>query len=187
MLARPAVRRAGQFLLSLRDKLITETDPEADGLNQLGLLLGGLAKGNIVEALALSSAPLTCYRISKMCNMNTSKVYVAMKTLKSLGVVEESRGRGGLEYRLSDDDLRRIALRLSDRVTPLVEWKSQEARKFRFRAGLARAPRLLFSSAGVSREKPSRSPGELENLARLAGKRFDAKYRRTSDGQYLAV
>jgi hypothetical protein len=153
-------------------------------MSRLGDLLGS-TKANIVEALALSERPLTCYRISKMYNMNVAKGYIAMKKLAALGLVRPSEGRGGVEYLLADDDLRRLALRLSSRVVTFEAWKSREAKRARFRSGLSRVPLLPLGRPTKSvGKKPTRIPGELENLALLARRKFDAKYGRTSDGAY---
>ena len=154
----------------------------------LGELLGSKTRGNIVEALAKSDRPLTCYRISKSYNMNVAKVYIAMKRLVALGLVEASRGRGGAEYRIQDDDLRRLALRLSTRVITYEAWSGGDARKERFRSGLLPVPAFtLGGPPELVQAKPTRAPGELDSLAMLARAKFDGKYRRTRDGGYDSV
>lgn len=157
-------------------------------MGQLGELLGSTTRGNVVEALAMSQRPLTCYRISRLYNMNIAKVYVAMKKLARLGLVTPSRGRGGIEYRLRDEDLRRLALKLSTRVVTYEAWNGQDARKERFRTGLSLVPALPLGSAKkLMTTKPSRMPGELDNLALLARAKFDGKYHRAPDGAYDSV
>ncbi len=157
-------------------------------MSPLGALLGSITKGNIVEALALSEMPLTCYRIAKMYNMNIAKVYIAMKILATLGLVRSSRGRSGVEYILLDEDLQRLAKKLSPRVITYEVWKGQDAKRNRFRSGLLRVPLLSLGRSTRSLErKTTRIPGELENLAHLARKKFDAKYRRISDGAYVTI
>jgi hypothetical protein len=154
-------------------------------MSRLGELLGSKTRGNVVEALAMSERPLTCYRISKLYNMNVAKVYVAMKKLAALGLVTPSRGRGGIEYRLQNEDLCRLALNFSTRVVTYKEWSSQGGKKKRFRFGLAQIPALpLDKSRKLMSIKPTRIPGELDNLALLARAKFDGKYRKGSDGAY---
>ena len=157
-------------------------------MGRLGELLGSATRGNIVEALAISERPLTCYRISKLYNMNVAKVYVAMKRLAALGLVTPSRGRGGVEYRIGDEDLRRLALKLSGRVVTYEAWSSQGARKERFRSGLSPVPALpLGRPRRPTLIKPTRLPGELDSLAMLARAKFDGRYRRTPEGAYDSV
>lgn len=135
-----------------------------------------------------SEEPLTCYRISKRYNMNVAKVYITMKKLVALGLVIPKKGRGGVEYRIVDEDLRRLALKLSTRVVTYEAWRSRAARRTRFRSGLSR---VSIPPLGVpSRQmliKPTRMPGELDSLARLARMRFDGKYRMSSNGTYDSV
>lgn len=147
--------------------------------------MGSTTRSNVVEALAMSEKPLTCYRISKLYNMNVAKVYVAMKKLAALGLVTPIRGGGGLEYRLNDVDLRRLALKLSTRVVTFDAWNSRDAREERFRSGLLRTPALpLGSPRRLTLIKQTRMPGELDSLALLARAKFDGKYHRTSGGAY---
>lgn len=157
-------------------------------MGRLGELLGGTTRGNVVEALAMSQKPLTCYRISKLYNMNVAKVYVTMRKLAALGFVSPSRGRGGIGYRLRDENLRKLALTLSTRVVTYEAWSSQEARRERFRSGLSLVP---ASPLGKARKlvtaRPTRVPGELDNLALLARARFDDKYSRSPDGVYDSI
>lgn len=136
----------------------------------------------------MSQAPLTCYRISRMYNMNVAKVYAAMKRLAGLGLVAPSRGRRGTEYRLRDEDLRRLALKFSGRVVTYEAWSSAKARRERFRSGLSLAPAPQLGKArGLMTAKPTRLPGELDNLALLARVKFDGKYHRRPDGLYDTV
>jgi len=138
-----------------------------------------------VEALSMAGRPLTAYRIARSYNMNVAKVYVEAKRLSGLGLLEVVKGERGTEYRLRDENLRNLALKLSDRVTPYDSWSSQKAKRTRFRAGLSTIPDVTVGGpAKVRMAKPSRLPGELENLASLAGKQFDAKYRRRSGRRY---
>ena len=154
-------------------------------MSRLGELLGSVTKGNIVEALALSEEPLTCYRISRSYNMNVAKTYIAMKKLARIGLVAPSKDGGSVKYLLLDEDLRRIALKLSSRVMTYRAWSSQDAKRERFRSGFVQAtlPPLGMSN-GAARTKPTRIPGELESLALLARRKFDAKYRMSPDGEY---
>ena len=123
-----------------------------------------------------------------MYNMNVAKVYITMKKLADLGLVKRLKGRSGVEYLLLDEDLRRIALRLSSRVITYESWKSQDAKRSRFRSGLERVPPLSLGRPTRSLlMKSTRIPGELENLALLARRKFDTKYRRTSDGAYDSI
>jgi hypothetical protein len=154
----------------------------------MGDLLGSTTRGNVVEALSMSTRPLTCYRISKLYNMNVAKVYAAMKKLAALGLVTPSRGRGGIEYLLQNEDLRRLALQLSSRVVTYEAWSSQDAKKERFRLGLSHIPALVLGGPSkLMSIKPSRVPGELDSLALLARAKFDGKYRMASDHAYDSV
>ena len=154
-------------------------------MSRLGEFLGSVTKGNIVEALTLSKEPLTCYRISRAYNMNVAKTYIAMKKLAAIGLVAPSKEKGGVKYFLLDEDLRRIALKLSSRVVTYESWRSQDAKRTRFRSGFVRATLPpLGGPTGAARMKPTRIPGELENLALLARRKFAAKYRRSPDGTY---
>ncbi|MGP8056114.1 MAG: hypothetical protein ACLP9K_00690 [Nitrososphaerales archaeon] len=154
-------------------------------MNRLSLVLGSSTRSNLVEALSMSSRPLTAYRVARSYNMNVAKVYVEARRLAGLGLLEAVKGKRGTEYRLEDEDLRRLALKLSDRVTPYDAWSSEKAKQARFRSGLSTVPGMtLGGRAKVRTAEPSRLPGELENLASLAKKKFDAKYRRRSDRRY---
>jgi hypothetical protein len=136
----------------------------------------------------MSEGPLTCYRVSKLYNMNIAKVYVAMKKLAALGLVAPSRGRGGIEYRICDEDLRRLALKLATRVVTYEAWNSQDARKERFRLGLSLIPALPLGRPRKPMSiKQTRIPGELDSLALLARAKFDGKYRKTPDGAYDSI
>lgn len=157
-------------------------------MNRLAVLLGGSTKGNIVEALALSRKPMTAYRVARAYNMNVAKVYVEMKRLAALGMVRPTEGRRGLEYGLADDDLRRLAVRLSSRVQTYDSWRSTESRAARFREGLAVVPPVTLSPGPrTGKGARRRMPGELDNLAALGRRRFDAKYRRTSGRLYARL
>ncbi len=154
-------------------------------MNRLGELLGSVTRGNVVVALALARLPLTSYRVSKIYNMNVAKTYIEMSKLAALGLVKATRGRRGTEYTLVDDDLRRLALKLSSRLVTYESWARQEAKRERFRMGLAQVPPVsLRRPARMIEMKPTRLSGELENLASLARKKFNAKYRRASDREY---
>ena len=138
-----------------------------------------------MEALSMAGRPLTAYRIARSYNMNVAKVYVEAKRLSGLGLLEVVKGERRTEYRLSDENLRNLALKLSDRVTPYDSWTGEKAKRTRFRAGLSTIPDVtLGGPARVNAAKPSRLPGELANLASLAEKKFEAKYRRKSGRMY---
>ncbi len=162
--------------------------PPAIGMSRLGVLLGSATRGNIVEALALANKPLTAYRVSKAYNMNVAKVYLEMKRLAELGLVKTDRRNRSTEYTLADDDLRRLAVKLSSRVVTYDNWSSREAKRARFRMGMAAVPPVSLAkpSSGVE-EKQTRMPGELENLATLARKKFDAKYTGSGVREYVRV
>jgi len=154
-------------------------------MSRLSIVLGSATRGNVVEALALAVRPMTSYRIARSYNMNIAKVYSETKKLASLGLIKGSTGERGTVYELVDEDLRRLALRLANRVVPFETWKGTEARKGRTRAGYSVVPR--FSMGGrvtLLPVKPTRMEGELENLALLAKKRFDAKYSKVSSREY---
>jgi DNA-binding transcriptional ArsR family regulator len=154
-------------------------------MNPLAQLLGSSTRGNLVQALALSKRPLTSYRVAKLYHMNVAKVYIEMKKLAEMGLVEAVRRKRGAEYRLADADLKRLALRLSSRVVTFDAWSSMEAKKARFRMGLGSVPQVsLERPEGEVTEKPTRMPGELENLAVLGRKRFDSKYRKIGEREY---
>ena len=127
----------------------------------------------------MSGRPLTSYRVAKSYNMNVAKVYIEMKWLARLGLVRPTKGSRGAEYELCDDDLRRLSLKLVDRVVEYGDWRSDVSKGERLRAGLAVVPEILLTQpleAYVS--KPTRLPGELDNLVILAKSRFETKYRR---------
>ena len=155
-------------------------------MNRLAQLLGSSTRASILEALALSKRPLSSYRVSKAYNMNTSKVYVEMKKLADLGFVRGTKGNRGLEYTLVDENLRALALKLSLHVIPIDIWSSKEAKAQRFRSGLIKVPKFSLGKAKTL-AKPSRMPGELDNLALLARNKFDRKYRRSGAGEYARV
>jgi len=149
-------------------------------MSRLGQLLGSTTRGNVVEALALSAKNLTAYGVAKAYHMNVAKVYVEMKRLEGLGMLRSARGARGKEYELADENLRGLALKLSSRVQTLESWRNHESRRVRFRMALASVPRFsLIEHPTVVDETRRRMPGELENLAVLGRKMFDAKYRRT--------
>lgn len=157
-------------------------------MDPLARLLGSSTRANLIRALALSGSPLTSYRAARLYNMNVPKVYGEMRSLTALGIVEPSAGGRGIEYRLVDDDLKRLALRLSPGVINLDAWRSQEAKRSRFRAGLLMklsAPRRASPRKALS--KPTRLPGELLTLARLGRKRFDSKYRKLGERTFGEV
>ena len=155
------------------------------GMNRLGELLGSTTRGNLVEALALSDRSLSAYGVAKAYNMNIAKVYVEMKRLEGLRLVRSARGNRGREYELVDDSLRDLALKLSSRVQTYESWRSPESRRTRFRMGLVSVPRFsLTGQSTVVDTSQRRVPGELENLAILGRKKFDAKYRRMGERSY---
>lgn len=157
-------------------------------MNRLGTLLGGTTRANIVEGLALSGRPLTAYRIARKYNMNIAKTYAEMKKLVSIGMVEPVERSRWNEYTLADDDLRRLAVRLSSRVKTYEAWRSPEAKRKRFRMGLARVPPFSMEQPSGSFEPGERRlAGELESLAVLGRKKFDAKYLRLADREYARV
>jgi len=154
-------------------------------MNRLGELLGSTTRGNLVEALALSDRRLTAYGVARAYNMNIAKVYTEAKRLEGLGLVRSAKGNRGREYELVDDNLRDLALKLSSRVLTYESWKSPESKRIRFRMGLSSVPRLpLVRQQAVVDTGGRRMPGELENLAILGRKKFDAKYRRMSERSY---
>ena len=157
-------------------------------MNRLGELLGSSTRANIVEALALSDMPLTAYRIAKKYNMNVAKVYSEMKRLESLGLVKPAGEGRGKEYVLMDRDLRSLALRLSSRVQTYEAWRSSGAKRERFRMGLAKIPSYSMDGEPRAMEPGERrAPGELENLAVLGRRKFDAKYRKGAEREYVRV
>jgi len=157
-------------------------------MSPLRELLGSATRANIVEALALAGKPLTSYRLSKAYHMNVAKTYTEVKKLAGLGLVRPVKGKRGKEYTLADEDLRRLALKLSSRVVTYDVWKSEESKRARFRMGLAPVPRIsLRRGVKAAGARPTRMPGELENLALLARKKFDAKYHRMATGEFDRV
>lgn len=140
-----------------------------------------------MEALAVSPKPLTPYRVAKEYDMNVAKVYIEMKRLTRLGVVRAAGRRRGVEYRLADEDLRGLALKYSSRVVPLEEWNSPQQRASRLRMGLRRIPPYAIELAKDIATKPTRLPGELDGLASLGRKRFDARYRRVAEREFARV
>ena len=148
-------------------------------MSRLGELMGSTTRGNLVEALALSRKPLTAYGLAKAYNMNVAKVYGEAKRLERLGLVRSMKGKSGRVYELADEDLRRLALKLSSRVQTYESWRSPESRRDRFRMGLALVPSFLMERASeVAGPGERRMPGELDGLAVLGRKKFDGKYRR---------
>ena len=157
-------------------------------MSSLATLLGSATRANIIQALAQSGEALGPYRVAKMFNMNVAKTYTEMKKLAALGVVEGVRGRRGTEYRLVDEDLGRLALRLSQRVVPLERWKSATSKASRFRMGMQAVPGFgLEGSEGAPWVKGSRQEGELDGLAEMGRKRFDAKYRQVKERAYARL
>ena len=157
-------------------------------MNRLGDLLGSATRGNIVEALALSESPLTAYRVAKRYNMNVAKVYAEMKKLEGLGLARPTMTGRGKEYALADEDLRRLALRLSSRVQTYEAWSSKESKRARFRSGMAEIPRYSLEPSTVEvGPGERRMAGELENLAALGRKKFDAKYQMRGDREYARL
>ena len=162
--------------------------PSALDMDRLCELLGSSTRGNLVQALALSDRGLTAYGVAKAYNMNIAKVYIEMKRLEGMGLVRSARRGRGKEYELVDDSLRALALKLGSRVQTYESWRSPESRMARFRMGYAPVPRLLTVGRTQTADAiRRRMPGELENLATLGRKKFDAKYRRTGDRSYDRV
>lgn len=157
-------------------------------MSQLAELLGSSTRAKIVEALAQSRKRLSAYRISKMYNINISKTYMEIKKLARLNLLSASEGRKGLEYSLADEDLRRLAIKLSGRTISYDDWNDPRAKAQRLRAGLVQVPEF---SLGKKDEplyvKPTRMRGELDNLALLARYRFDKKYRTIGAREYARV
>jgi hypothetical protein len=109
--------------------------------------------------------------------LNVSKVYLELRKLNGLGLVEVESGRGK-SYRLSDDDLKSVVSKLSPRVMSLGRWKSKESKAWRFRMGMQAVPEFRVEGEGAL-VKPTRLSGELTVLATLGRRKFDSKYRRT--------
>ncbi len=153
-------------------------------------LLGSSTRANILEALARSRRPLSPYRIAKMYSMNVAKVYVEIKRLANLDLVSPMKQGRGLEYKLSDGNLRALALKLSPRTLTYDDWRSSEAKARRFRAGLLKVPKFSFKKNAIKRPplaKPTRLRGELAALALLARSKFDKKYRRIGESEYARI
>jgi len=154
-------------------------------MNRLGELLGSTTRGNLIEALALSDRGLTAYGVARAYHMNVAKVYMEVKRLEGLGMVRSVKGDRGKEYELVDDNLRYLALKLSSRVQTYDTWRSPESRRARFRMGLAPVPQFsVIERSTLIDATQRRMPGELENLAILGRKKFDAKYHRLSERSY---
>lgn len=156
-------------------------------MSRLGELLGSVTRGNIVEALALSDRPLTAYRVAKTYNMNVAKVYIEMKRLANLGMIQPAARVRGTEYEFLDDDLRSLALKLSSRVQTYESWRSAESKRERFRMGLAKVPSFSLGGRIAPGQGERRMAGELENLADLGRKTFDSKNRRTGERDYARI
>jgi hypothetical protein len=125
--------------------------------------------------------------VARTYNMNVAKTYKEVKKLAALGMVTARPGRG-VEYEMVDSDLRRIALKLSERVQTYDSWRSSSSRRERFRSGMARVPPISVVRLPAVEQRPQkRMPGELQNLALLGRKKFDAKYRRTGERTYARV
>ncbi len=155
-------------------------------MDRLATLLGSRTRAKVLEALALSSEPLTPYRVARQYNMNVSKVYLEVKVLTGLGLVAAAGRRRGVEYRLRDPDLTRLALKLSTRVVPYDKWKDQ--RGTRFRDGFRRIPDYIIPRPRqVVTAKETRLPGELDALADMGRRRFDSKYKMTKVRKYARV
>lgn len=154
-------------------------------MSPLGELLGSATRGNIIEALALSDRPLTAYRVAMAYNMNIAKVYIEFRKLNRIGAVGLAREERGKEYVIVDEDLRRLALKLSSRVQTYRSWGSDESKRARFRMGIVQVPRFsLDGPPRTERKGRRRMPGELDNLAILGRKKFDSKYRRAGVREY---
>lgn len=157
-------------------------------VDRLARLLGSSTRANLIRALAMSSSPLTSYRVATLYNMNVPKVYGEMRNLTSLGVVEPTSQGRGVKYRLVDDDLKRLVLRLSPDVVTLEAWRSEEAKRIRFRAGLGTGQDFTQRpSTRRAASKTTKLPAELLTLARLGRERFDSRYRRLGARTFGAV
>ena len=137
-----------------------------------------------MEALALSDEPLTPYRVAKEYNMNIAKTYLEAKALARIGVIRAARRKRGLEYELADEDVERVVLKLSSKVVPYARWA--EGGGARFRTGMESVPDLALER-GSGPLRPPRPTDELDALATLGRKRFDAKYRRTADRTFASL
>jgi hypothetical protein len=158
-------------------------------MDSLAQLLGSSTRANIIEALATSGKPLSPYRVSKMFNMNTAKVYIEMKRLVDLGLVSCGQGSRGLEYTLQDENLRGLAIKLAPRTIPFDIWNSKESKARRLRNGLIKTPKFSLEKRAKKLQfrKPSRIPGELDSLAKLARRRFETRYRRIGEREYALI
>jgi DNA-binding transcriptional ArsR family regulator len=161
----------------------------------LAELLGSSTRAKVVLALAQNSTKrLSAYRIAKMYGMNVSKVYIEIKRLGNLNLLHVSRGRRGFEYSLADRNLRELANRLSatSRTISYDDWNDPRARAKRLRNGLILIPRFSLERKRDQKKtplytKPTRMPGELDNLAKLARKKFDRKYEMTGAREYARI
>jgi DNA-binding transcriptional ArsR family regulator len=164
-------------------------------MTPLAELLGSSTRAKIVQALAQTRRKkLSAYRISKMYNLNVSKVYIEIKKLTKLDLLSASRGLKGFEYSLADDNLRELALRLSlpSRTISYDDWNDPKARAQRLRNGLMRIPKFSLETR-IDQKKPplftnpTRMPGELDNLAVLARNKFDRKYEMIGAREYARI
>lgn len=156
-------------------------------MSDLGELLGSETRAKIVASLAVRTGAPTAYLLAKENGVNVAKVYGEMKRLARLGAVR-ARGEGrGVGYELVDGDLRRLARRYSSTVVSYGQWASRGARAKRLRMGLAEVPAYAAPRAEGGPTKPTRLEGELDTLAALGRKRFDAKYVRTSARSYARL
>ncbi len=152
-------------------------------MDPLAWLLGSSTRASIIRALSVSNEPLTSYRVAKEFNLNVAKVYKELRKMAESGLVESSAGRKAREYRLVDDDLKRLAIRMSSGFVTLESWSSDEARRKRFRAGVGgKKSRSKVAPPRNLTVKPTRLPGELENLAVLGRRAFDSKYKKMGSG-----
>ncbi len=157
-------------------------------VNALETLLGSSTRKSLVEALALSERPLTPYRVAKEYNINVAKTYLEAKRLAGAGLLRRVRGSRGTEYELADDDLKRLAVKLSSRVVTYRRWNDEVERASRFRAGLRRVPDFFIGTpARGALAKPTRLPGELEGLAALGRRKFARKYRQVGVREYARL
>lgn len=167
-------------------------------MSPLAQLLGSSTRAKIVEVLAQNKeTKLSAYRISKLYNINMSKVYIEVKKLTKLNLLRAWKGKKGVEYSLEDLHLRDLAIRLSSssstfpRTISYDDWSEPKARAQRLRNGLLRVPQFSLGKKSEKIKslvaKPTRMPGELDNLAVLARKRFDRKYEMKSAQQYVRV
>ena len=156
-------------------------------MSKLGELLGSETRAKIIVSLAAGEGSLTAYALAKENGANISKVYLEMKRLYRLGVVN-SAGKGrGVAYSLADEDIRRLARKYSARVVGYGDWSSGRAKARRFRMGFAQVPPYVRAKGTGPLTKPTRSEGELDALAELGRRRFDAKYAKTSERGYARV